>query len=263
MECQIEYWKLKRILAATAMLDRSDVVLNFKKNGLLIRHTDQQKARLLHLEIPASVWRKYEPCPEPLKIPVFGKRGLYKRLTGGKSVNLVTLRANLKESNQLKIDLANPYGHRVMGFPIFDLEEGDEVPDLPDHFKLVEAKIKVFVEAMKNAVEDAKKIGVISCYLEARRNPDRFVVWSMEKGTFNSTWSEFYEGMSMMGMELDADKVRTSMGVELLRGALTAAAPLTDVVLLEFANDFPLKMTFQLPFEGRFEVMLAPYIQRE
>jgi len=256
MKVMAEYWLWNKIVSAAEAM-KSEVVFRFNKDGIRIRTLGSIASYMMHLEVPASVFKYYEPLGEPLKLDV---RQLKRRLRGDiMDLNIVTAEVDLKRSNQFKMEIATPHGHRVVGTPILAVEESDVEPPEVKKFR-GDARVKVFAGAVSDAILDTARVDN-HCFFEARKDPDRFVIWAMEQGSFQSSWSEFEEPLSMMGFEAKAEKVKTGMGLSIGKEIVDAGRLFSDVVTLEFADNFPIKFIFELPFEGKLEFMLAPWIE--
>lgn len=271
MKCTIEAWKWKKILQAAYMM-KGEVVFNFEKEGLRIRTFDDTHTMVMEMRMPASVWKEYEPIGEPIKLSV---TEMLKRITGKlEPTHLIDLICDLKTSSQFKSDLMSIYGHRIFGVPVLHvLEELDKEP-APVRKFVADVKAKVVASALEQAVIDAghvtglagkrakakEKVGGYF-FMEGRREPDRFVVWVTEPGTFNSSWNEFEEPLSLLELEVGSAKVKSCYGVVQVRDICRAGMPFSDVCLIQFAENLPAKITFQLPFEGVLEFFVAPRIE--
>jgi len=258
MECKIESWLWKAVVNAAHYI-KPEAVFNFEKKGLRIRCQHEAGFSLIHLEVPASCFKSYEPLGEPIKLAC---APILKRLTGLNPANVVTLKVDLKSSSGFKMDLATKFGHSVRGVPIFALEDKDKEP--PEVKKFVaDAKVKVVASALLSAVKDAELIESLGVWFEGRSNPDRFVVWNTEHGTFNSSWSEFEEPLSLFALEVKGERVKSRYGCYLVKDVLSAGIAFSNVCRVGFAESMPMKISFELPFEGKLEFFVAPIIEKE
>lgn len=261
MQCEMEFWLFNKIVNALAVI-KDEVVLNFTKEGLKVRMMDEPKVILMHMEIPAEAFKSYEPLGELVKISM---SYLKKRLRGNiKDVNVAAIEVDLMKSNQFKIDIATPHGHRVVGVPIFaDLTEDEKIP-IPKLQKVrkSDATVKLFMNAISDAAGDAEHVDK-ACHFEARSDPDRFVIWAMKAGDFISSWTEFEDGKSMMGLKTDFPKVRTGVPLAYLKAVLVAGSPFSDVARVGFSDDFPVVLDLQLPFEGILKFTIAPWVDKD
>ncbi|MCJ7771075.1 DNA polymerase sliding clamp, partial [Candidatus Bathyarchaeota archaeon] len=57
------------------------------------------------------------------------------------------------------------------------------------------------------------------------------------------------------------DNARSTFSLNYLSEMVKAASNLSDVVMLEFSTDMPVRLNFELPSKGRLQYYLAPRIE--
>lgn len=261
LKVEVEYWLFNKIVS---LFDeyKSEITLQFTKDGLKVVAMDDPRVAQIRLFIDKSNFKSYEPLGDPIKISM---KQLKERLRGVfKDINIVTLEIDLIKSNQLKMEIATPYGHSVRGVPILEPEErelSDAGQSEPSKITK-DVMVKAFVGAVIDAVTDAERVEMM-VHFEGRKDPDRFVLWATKAGEFLSSWSEFEDKKSIMGLRTTTPKTRTASGVAYPAFIMKAGALFTDVVKIWFGDDTPIAFEFQLPFEGYLKFFVAPWIEKD
>lgn len=256
MKCVIDA-KIWKAVAMTMAMMRDEAAFKFEKDGLDIKQMDVSHTVMIHLRLPVSIWKGYTPVDFPIVLDV---QEMKKYLRSLKSAQTITLSAELDSESRLNMGVKGRYGFRRFGLAVMEVEEDNKDPPTPKKF-VSDVKAKVAVQALVEAVNDAETVVGDSGRLmfDGRSNPERLVVWAAEEGTFRSSWYEFYANQSLLEMECSGDKVRAGYGVPQMKVILSGAA-FSNIVKVEYAEDFPVKFTYQLAFPGELWFMTAPRI---
>ena len=229
------------------------LVLYFRDDGMLIRQADASGAFMVHLFLHKSVFRRYEVPDEKVYINPVPIRKRLKRLTS-------TLIANVDiQQDRMTIEMTGRYGKRRYGFGIMESKYAKPIP--PEPKVPLRVKVKMFSDALRDAVRDAKTI-LPTFDIEARKEPKRLAVYALEKGTFNSSWTEFYENVGYMEMEIEED-ARATYNCDFVSSITDKAGKFSNVLLLQFSQDMPMKLEYQLPFEGQLYFWVCPYVEKK
>jgi len=236
---------------------RVEVAFKFREEGLDIRQMDSSRTIMVHLILPKEVWKEYTPLDRPILLDV---QEMKKYLRSVKTAESIVLSADLGRESKLMMGVRGKYGFRNFGLAVMEPSEENKDPPVVRKF-VSDVKVKVASQALAEAAADAKVVAGDEGFfaIEARSKPERFVVWAMEEGTFRSSWYDFHEDLSLMEMECNADKIRSAYGVPHIEVVLSGRA-LSNVVLIEYAEDFPAKFTYQLAFPGKLEFVIAPRV---
>jgi len=229
------------------------VVLYFRDDGMLIRQADKSGAFMIHFFIHKSVFRNYEVPDEKVYINPTPIRKRLKRLTS-------MLVANIDiQPDRMMIEMTGRYGKRRYGFGMMDSKYAKPMP--PRVKAPLRVKVKLFSDALRDAVVDAKSI-LPTFNIEAKREPKRFAIYALEQGTFNSSYTEFYENIGYMEMEAEED-ARATYNCEFVSSITDKAGRLSNVLLLQFSQDMPMKLEYQLPFKGQLYFWVCPYVEKK
>jgi len=228
------------------------LLLQFNDEGMTIRQADKSGAFMIHFFVHKSVFRNYEVPEDRIYLNPIPIRKRLKRLT-----SMEIARLNFK-ADRLLIEMTGRYGKRRYGFGILESSYAKAVP--PKVKAPTRVKVKVFSDAFRDAVRDANSV-MPTFNVEAKREPKRFAVYTMEEGTFNSSWNEFYENVGYMEMEAEED-ARATYNCEVVANITNKAGRLSNLVLIGFSQDMPMKMEYQLPFEGQLYFWVCPYVEK-
>jgi len=237
---------------------KEKVKFKFAKPGLEIRTLDSSHTVLLDWLLPKEVFEQYETAPEIVLDVQEAKR--YLRSIGSK--DKVVISADLESESKLQLGVRGRHGFRRFGLAVMSPTEEDADPPKVKSF-VADVKAKISVPAFAEAYADAKVVAgdIGDLTLEARSKPERFVIWATEEGTFRSSWYEFTPDISLLEMECTGDKVRAHYGVAQLAIVLLGKA-FSNIMLVEYAEDFPARFTYQLAFPGRLQFWVAPRVYK-
>jgi len=258
-----------RHIVASAHQFKDEVVFRFEKERMILHTVDEGHVCMMHLEMPRELFKVYEPENEPIKVSVADLRNY---LAGPlKEGTVIDLSSDIKKEPKINVGIKSLYGFRKFGTPWIALEEEDK--DVRDpKLGMTEVTAKVDAVALKLGVEDAGKLGgktkkgeytgANTCFIEARRNPDRFVVWSLIEGTFQSSWNELAADQALFELNIVQDQVRAEYSIERLLTILKAGIQFSEVCKVSFSTDWPIRIGFELPFEGDLHFWTTPFIKK-
>ena len=256
MKCVIDA-KVWKAVSTTMDMVKDDAAFKFTPEGLDIKQMDTSHTIMIHLAIAKQCWREYTPLDSPI---VLSAREMKKYLRSLKSAETITLSGDLKNESVLSMGVKGKYGFRKYGLAVMEVSEEEKDPPTPRKF-VSDVKAKVSSQALVEAVADATTVSGDEGFftIDGRSKPERLVVWSAEEGTFKSSWYEFYPDLGLMEMECAAEKIRSIYGVAQMKVVLSGVA-FSNIVKIEYAEDFPAKFTYQLAFPGELWFMVAPRV---
>lgn len=263
MECSINAKVWQSVVGILNEM-RDEISFKFLPAGLDIRQIDLTHTVGCHMTLPKEIWESYTPVDEPILLSVLEMSRYLKRLKGG---DIVVLKGDLEKESTLYLGIRGVHGFRRFGLPVMEVGEDNRDPAEIKKF-VSDVKAKVAAPALAEAIADAtavvggtkKEITSGMFTVEARSKPNRLVIWATEEGTFRSSWYEFPDGQSLLEMECTSEKIRANYGIPQMKPVLNGAG-LSNIVKVEYAEDFPIKFTYQLSFKGRLEFYIAPRIR--
>ena len=151
-----------------------------------------------------------------------------------------------KEENMLKIIIQDKI-RKEFSLALIDVE-GDEKPIPSLNFV---SKIEMTSVDFSEAIEDCNVVADSCSFVSA---PDNFVIQG--KGNLNSFKSEFSDEVN-----IQAEEATSKYSLEYLQ-KMIKGTKLTDKVVLNFGNDYPLKLEFNTP-KMSLSFILAPRVETE
>ena len=151
-----------------------------------------------------------------------------------------------KEENMLKIIIQDKI-RKEFSLALIDVE-GDEKPIPSLNFV---SKIEMTSVDFSEAIEDCNVVADSCSFVSA---PDNFVIQG--KGNLNSFKSEFSDEVN-----IQAEEATSKYSLEYLQ-KMIKGTKLTDKVVLNFGNDYPLKLEFNTP-KITLSFILAPRVETE
>lgn len=266
MDCAIKAKIWAAVVNAMAGM-REEMCFKFQPKGLDIRQYDHSHTLCIQLSLPKEVWESYTPFDSPVVLNVVEMSRYLKRLKGG---DVVVLKGELEKESKLLMGIRGAHGFRRFGLAV--MEPDEDTKDPPEIRKFTaDVKAKISTPALEEAIADVKTIvsgtgtktkgGITGFFaIEARSKPERLVIWATEEGTFRSSWYEFPPNVSLLEVECSGEKVRSVYGVAQVEPVLSGAS-LSNIVKVEYAEDFPIRFSYQLAFPGRLEFYIAPRVK--
>jgi len=179
-------------------------------------------------------------------------------------INLTTLKQFLRrakptdmltlelEENKLKI-LLKGNTTRTFYLPLIDLEEKEQrIPDL--NFPLT---ITMNGGVLSEAIEDAD---VVAESVAFEQEGERFVISA--EGDLSKAKIEVKEGDDCKIVSDAKSKVKSKYSVEYLKKMITGSK-LSDQAVINFADDYPLKMEFRSVDKLTLSFILAPRVEND
>lgn len=256
VKCSIDA-KIWKAVATTMAMMKDKAAFKFTPDGLDIKQMDSSHTIMIHLNLPKTLWEEYTPFDEPIVLDV---QEMKKYLRSLKTAQTIVLNAELEKESKLSMGVRGAYGFRKYGLAVMQVSEEENDPPTPKKIAN-DVKAKVASQALAEAVADAVTVSGDEGFftIEGRSKPERLVVWATEEGTFRSSWYEFATDLSLMELECAAEKIRSTYGVAQMKVVLSGLT-FSNIVKIEYGEDFPAKFTYQLAFPGELWFMVAPRV---
>jgi proliferating cell nuclear antigen len=236
-------WK-NLISAISTLID--EATFNIDENGIKLRAMDPSHVAMVDFEWSKTLFDEYQ-CEEPTKLCVNINEmlKLLRRVRGDESLEL-----ELEKTHLLMI-LRSKY---TRTFRMITLEpSSEEVPTPKISFDSV---VKITSTCLKDTISDAS---AISDHIQFETTDEAFIVRA--SGHLGSVIIEVDKGSEEV-LSLEVMKASKAMfGLNYLSEMVKAASNLSDIATLEFSNDMPIRLTFELPQSGRLQYYLAPRIE--
>ena len=221
---------------------------NVDKDGIKLREMDPSHVVMVDFECPKSLFDEYV-CDEPTKLCVNLSEMLkfMRRIGSDESINLDFDQKNVK----LNIVLKSKY---TRTFSMATLEPtGAEVPPPKLSF---DSMARITTSCLKNSIDDAATVSdqilfeAMESKLSLRASGDLgSVVIDVEKGS-----------EELLSLEVKKPS-KSTFSLNYLTEMVKAASNLSDIVTVEFSTDVPLRLSFELPQQGKLQYYLAPRIE--
>jgi len=212
------------------------------KEGMSIVAIDPANVAMVIFHLPAKAFTQLEVEEENLGVNLESLKAVLRRCSFSSSLIMQT------EENMLRIEI-NDRIKREFKLSLIDLERKDKpIPSLE-----FSAKVELNSMDLSEAIEDCS-IVADSCTFESE--PNKFSVYA--KGSLNSA------NLSYSSDEVyieSPSKQKGKYSLEYLQ-KMIKAAKLSDKTILNFSNDYPLKMEFNTP-TVQLAFILAPRVESE
>lgn len=219
-----------------------EVKIKVNKEGMSIIAVDPANVAMVIFSLPVSAFSQLEVEEEEIGVSLESLKAVLRRC--GTSSNLVLS----TEENLLKLEIIDKI-KREFTLTMIDLEGKEKpVPDLEFN-----TKIEMNGADFTDAVEDCS-IVADSCNFEA--SADKFEISA--KGSLNSA-KLAYSSDEIHIQSPNASKSKYSL--EYLQ-KMVKATKITDKAIMNFSNDYPLKLEFNTPMMS-LAFILAPRIETE
>jgi len=237
-------WR-KIINAVSALVD--EAVFNADAEGLKLRAMDPSHVAMVDLEWKASAFEEYV-CDKPISLGLNIREmlRLLRRTASGESLEL-----SLDESGaKLMMRLTGKYA-RTFSMATLDIT-GEEIPTVKVNFT---ARARMTTDCLVTAVEDA---GTVSENIRFEATPDRFnMAASGDMGSFAVELDKSSEALLVLEVK---EAAKATYSLSFLSQVVKAGSTSSETATVEFANNMPLKLDFEL-VQGKLEYYIAPYIE--
>ncbi|MAG61407.1 proliferating cell nuclear antigen (pcna) [Candidatus Pacearchaeota archaeon] len=218
-----------------------EVRIKVDNEGLSISAIDPANVAMILFKLPADAFSELEvEKEEVLGVSLDNLKAVLRRVKAG------SVLAMEKEENMLKIIIQDKI-RKEFSLALIDVE-GDEKPIPSLNFV---SKIEMTSVDFSEAIEDCNVVADSCSFVSA---PDNFVIQG--KGNLNSFKSEFSDEVN-----IQAEEATSKYSLEYLQ-KMIKGTKLTDKVVLNFGNDYPLKLEFNTP-KISLSFILAPRVETE
>ncbi|MEK6885785.1 MAG: proliferating cell nuclear antigen (pcna) [Nanoarchaeota archaeon] len=220
----------------------SEVKIKVNKEGLSITAIDPANVAMVSFKLPASSFSQLEVEEENLGVSLDSFKAILKRCSFGSSLLMKT------EENFLKIEIDDKV-KREFTLALIDLDRKDKpIPSLE-----FSAKIDISSTELQEAIEDCT-IVADSCSFESE--PNKFSIFA--KGTLNTARLSY----SSDEVRIESpSKQKGKYSLEYLQ-KMIRATKITDTTVLNFSNDYPLRLDFRTP-SLELSFILAPRVETD
>ena len=226
----------------------NEVKFKFDSDKIELTALDPAKISLVNFKLLSSAFVEYD-VPENTQLSL-SLESLKSVL--GRAKPSDTLKIELdKDKNSLKVQLK---GETTRTFHIALLELEEEEKKIPDlSFPL---KINMPSSNLNDAIED---ISVIADAVAFVAHKDKLIMEA--ESSVNSAKVEIPSGENTL-INLTGDSVKSRYGVEYLKKFLKASK-LSEVVSVEFGQDYPLKLVYKIQDRLELSFIMAPRVPND
>ncbi len=219
-----------------------EVRIKISKQGITIIAIDPANVAMVSFKLPSTAFAQFDvENQEVLGVSLESLKAVLRRCSM-KSVLVIT-----REENTLRLQIKDKI-NREFNLALIEIEEEEKkIPSLEFSSRIEMASID-FAEA----IEDCSVVAD-SCSFSSHL--DRFIIEG--KGSLNSFKSEY----SSDEVNIQAGESKSKYSLEYLQ-KMMKACKLTDKTIINFGNDYPLRLDFNTPFI-ELSFILAPRVETE
>lgn len=238
-------WK-SLVTAISTLVD--EVSFKTDKDGIKLREMDPSHVVMVDFECPKSIFDEYM-CDENTKLSInLGEMLKFLRRVGNDET--ISLDYDQK-STKLNIVLKSKY---TRTFSMATLEPtGTEVPPPKLSFN---SMVRITTSCLKDSIDDA---ATVSDQILFETTEDKLSMKAT--GDLGSVSIDVDKGSEEL-LSLEVKKPsKATFSLNYLTEMVKAASNLSDIALIEFSTDVPLRLSFELPQQGKLQYYLAPRIE--
>ena len=236
------------ITAISTLIDEATFDIN--PDGIKLRAMDPSRVAMVDFEWPKTVFDEYT-CSEPMKmcINISEMLKLLRRTGKDESVEL-----SLDEkTGRLQMTIRGRY-MRSFNMPTLEAVE-EEVPTPKVAFNV---RAKTTTDGLSQAIEDAN---LVSDHVRLEIDKEKMVMRAT--GDLMGATIEMKKGSDAL-LDLEAkEPSKATFSLSYLSEIVKASAATSDIAIIEFSTDMPIRLDFQQPKEGKLTFYLAPRIEVE
>lgn len=227
-----------------------EVRIKVNKGGMSIIAIDPANVALTSFKLPAEAFTQIEVDEEVIGVSLDSLKSVLRRSSPSSSLILQT------EENMLKIQIQDKI-KREFRLSLIDIEtEEKTMPNLD-----FTSKVEIPSIDLAEAIEDC---GIVADACSFISQQDKFTIEA--KGSLNSAKSDFSSDEVKIELKnLEAEKenkeIKSRYSLEYLQKFIKAAK-LTEKAIINFSNDYPLKLEFKTP-RMELSFVLAPRVETE
>ena len=240
---------LKDMMGAISILI-DEATFDVSPEGIKLRAMDPSRVAMVDFEWPKTVFDDYS-CSENMKMCINISELLKLLRRTGKDE---TVELSLDEkTGKLKIAIKGNYS-RTFNMPT--LEAMDE--DVPTPKVTFNVSAKTTTQGLREAIEDAS---LVSDHVKIEADNQKMVM--IAAGDIMGAKIEFKPGDDVL-LEMKAKEAsKATFSLSYLSEIVKASVPTSEIVVIEFSTDMPIKLDFQQEKEGKLKFFLAPRIEVE
>jgi proliferating cell nuclear antigen len=218
-----------------------EVRIRVNREGMSILAIDPANVAMVSFKLPNTAFSEFQiEKEEVLGASLESLKAVLRRCSSG-SVLVME-----KQENELKLEIIDKI-KREFNLALIEIEgEEKSIPNL-DFASRVEMSSSDFSEAIEDCSVVADSCSFVT-------EAGKFVIKA--KGSLNSFKSEFTDEI-----KIQAQNANAKYSLEYLQ-KIVKAAKITDKVIINFSNDYPLKLDFNTPFI-ELGFILAPRVETE
>jgi proliferating cell nuclear antigen len=218
-----------------------EVRIKVNNEGLNITAIDPANVAMILFKLPSDAFTELEVEKEEiLGVSLDNLKAVLRRVKSG------SVLAMEREENNLKITIQDKI-KKEFSLALIDVE-GDEKPIPSLNFV---SKVEMTSLDFSEAIEDCSVVADSCSFIS---EPGSFVIKG--KGSLNSFKSQFTDEVN-----IQAEEAGSKYSLEYLQ-KMVKGTKLTDKVVLNFGNDYPLKLEFNTP-RVSLSFILAPRVETE
>lgn len=221
-------------------------VFLLKKDGIELRSMDPANVALVDLKLLSSAFRSYELEKEAeIGVNIADLTSVLRR---AKATDSITI--ELKE-NLLGVEFSGGL-KRSFYIPLLDLKQETKTPSLE-----FPATIEIKSNVLDDGVSDAE---IVSDAVVFETDPDSFVM--MAEGESRKAKIRLEKGDASVVSLKAKDHVKSTFPLDYLR-KMVKGSKLSETVILQFGNDYPIRLDFKVLNKLQLGFVLAPRIEQE
>jgi len=240
---------LKDMMGAISILV-DEATFDLTADGIKLRAMDPSRVAMVDFEWPKTVFDEYS-CSDNAKmcINISELLKLLRRTGKDESVEL----SIDDKTGKLKIAIRGKYS-RTFNMPTLEAMD-EEVPTPKVNFNV---KAKTTTQGLREAIEDAS---LVSDHVRIAADSKKMVMNA--SGDIMGATIEFKAGDDVL-LEISAkEDSKATFSLSYLSEILKASLSTSEIVIIEFSTDMPIKLDFQQEKEGKLKFYLAPRIEVE
>ncbi len=240
---------LKDMMGAISILV-DEATFDLSPEGIKLRAMDPSRVAMVDFEWPKTVFDEYS-CDKNMKmcINISEMLKLLRRTGKDESVEL----SLDDKTGKLKIAIKGTYS-RTFNMPTLEAMD-EEVPTPKVTFNV---SAKTTTQGLREAIEDAS---LVSDHVRIEANDDKMTMNA--SGDIMGANIEFTKGDDVL-LEMTAKEAsKATFSLSYLSEIVKASVPTSEIVMIEFSTDMPIKLDFQQEKDGKLKFFLAPRIEVE